>query len=67
MTILVGTYGDPTFLDPIRVLSVGSHPVPGLVNPANPSPGFVNQVLSRFMSTAIHTRIIQKVASICNI
>ena len=27
MTILAGIYGDPTFSNPIQVLSVGSHPV----------------------------------------
>ena len=27
MTILAGIYGDPTFSDPIQVLSVESHPV----------------------------------------
>ena len=27
MTILAGIYGDPTFSDPILVLSVGSNPV----------------------------------------
>ena len=50
MTILAGIYGDPTFSDPIQVLSVGSHPVrvlsirsgPIQSDPIRYDPGFVN-------------------------
>ena len=46
MTILAGIYGGPTYLDPIRVLSVGSHLVQALLIRSDPVPGFVNPVRS---------------------
>ena len=36
MTILAGIYGDPTFLDPIRVLSVRSHLIQALLIRSDP-------------------------------
>ena len=36
MSISAEIYGNPTFLDPIRVLSVGSHPVHSLLIQSDP-------------------------------
>ena len=54
MTILAGIYGNPTFSDPIQVLSVGSNPVrvlsiwsgPIRTDPIWSDPGFVNAHLN---------------------